>query len=145
MRAATYRTLIGLMAATGIRTGEVVGLDIASLDQQARTLTVSGKYGKTRKLPLHQTAADALVQYLDLREELLPAADCPALLISTRGNRLRGGVVQQTFRQLGVETGLRTRSGACRPRLHDYADLRVMPTSARSPLWRKESRLMRSA
>ena len=119
MRAATYRTLIGLMAATGIRTGEVVGLDIASLDQQARTLTVSGKYGKTRKLPLHQTAADALVQYLDLREELLPAADCPALLISTRGNRLRGGVVQQTFRQLGVETGLRTRSGACRPRLHD--------------------------
>ena len=74
MRAATYRTLIGLMAATGIRNGEVVGLDIASLDQQARTLTVSGKYGKTRKLPLHQTAADALVQYLDLREELLPAA-----------------------------------------------------------------------
>ena len=119
MRAATYRTLIALMAATGIRTGEAVGLDIASLDQQAGTLTVSGKYGKTRKLPLHQTTADALVQYLDLRKELLPAADCPALLISTRGNRLRGGVVQQTFRQLGAETGLRTRSGACRPRLHD--------------------------
>jgi hypothetical protein len=30
-------------------------------------------------------------------------------------------------------------------RWHDYADLRVMPTSARSPLWRKESRLMGSA
>ena len=30
-------------------------------------------------------------------------------------------------------------------RMHDYADLRVMPTSARSSLWRKESRLMRSA
>ena len=119
IRAATYRTLIALMAATGIRTGEAIGLDIASLDQRAGTLTVTGKYGKTRKLPLHQTTAEALAQYLDQREDLLPAADCPALLISTRGARLRAGVVQQTFRQLGVETGLRTRSDACRPRLHD--------------------------
>jgi len=119
IRAATYRTLIALMAATGIRTGETIGLNIASLDQQAGTLTVTGKYGKTRKLPLHQTTAEALAQYLNQRDELLPAANCPALLISTRGTRLCASVVQQTFRQLGVETGLRTRSNACRPRLHD--------------------------
>ena len=119
MRAATYRTLIGLMAATGIRTGEAVGLDIASLDYRSRTLTVTGKYGKTRKLPLHQTVAEALTQYLDQREELLPAAECPALLISTRGNRLHINTVEHTFRQLGVETGLRAVSTACRPRLHD--------------------------
>ena len=119
IRAATYRTLIALMAATGLRTGETIGLNIASLDQQAGTLTVTGKYGKTRKLPLHQTTAEALAQYLDQRDELLPAANCPALLISTRGTRLRASVVQQTFRRLGVETGLRTRSNACRPRLHD--------------------------
>jgi site-specific recombinase XerD len=119
MRAATYRTLIALMAATGIRTGGAIGLNIASLDQQAETLTVTGKYGKTRKLALHQTVAEALARYLDRREELLPAADCPALLISTRGTRLRASVVQQTFRQLGVDTGLRARSSACRPRLHD--------------------------
>lgn len=119
IRAATYRTLIALMAATGLRTGETIGLNIASLDQQAGTLTVTGKYGKTRKLPLRQSTAEALAQYLDQRDELLPAANCPALLISTRGTRLRASVVQQTFRQLGVETGLRTRSNACRPRLHD--------------------------
>jgi site-specific recombinase XerC len=115
------------MATTGIRTGETVGLDIADLDPQASTLTVTGKYGKTRKLPLHQTTAAALTRYLDLRNEVLPAAACPALLISTRGNRLCPSVVQQTFRQLSAETGLRARSGACRPRLHDYADLRVVP------------------
>jgi len=119
MRAATYRTLIALMAATGIRTGEAIGLNVASFDQQASTLTVTGKYGKTRKLPLHQSAVEALAQYLDQRAQLLPAAHCPALLISTRGTRLSSSVVHPTFRQLGVETGLRTRSGACRPRLHD--------------------------
>ena len=119
IRAATYHTLIALMAATGIRTGEAVGLDIADLNRQAGTLTVTGKYGKTRKLPLHPTAAAALAQYLDLRNEVLPAAACPALLISTRGNRLCPSVVQQTFRQLSAETGLRAVSTACRPRLHD--------------------------
>lgn len=119
MRAATYRTLIALMATTGIRTGEAVGLDIGSLDRQAGTLTVTGKYAKTRKLPLHQTAVDALTRYLDLRNELLPATDCPALLISTRGNRLHPSVVQHTFRQLATEAGLRRASTACRPRLHD--------------------------
>lgn len=119
IRAATYHTLIALMAATGIRTGEAVGLEIASLDRQAGTLTVTGKYGKTRKLPLHRTTAEALTRYLVLRNELLPAADCPALLISTRGNRLHPSLVQQTFRHLATEAGLRRVSTACRPRLHD--------------------------
>jgi integrase/recombinase XerD len=119
IRAATYHTLIALMAATGIRTGETVGLDIASLDRHVGTLTVTGKYGKTRKLPLHPTVADALARYLDLRNELLPAATCSALLISTRGNRLHPSAVQQTFRQLRADAGLTTASTACRPRLHD--------------------------
>ena len=42
IRAATYHTLIALMATTGIRTGEAVGVDIAVLVQQVGTLTVTG-------------------------------------------------------------------------------------------------------
>lgn len=119
IRAATHHSLIALMATTGIRTGEAIGLDIDSLDPQASTLTVTGKYGKTRKLPLHPSTVDALTQYLQVRSRVLPAAVCPALLISTRGNRLCPSSVHSTFRQLTVEAGLPTRSGACRPRPHD--------------------------
>jgi integrase/recombinase XerD len=119
IRAATHHTLIALMATTGIRTGEAIGLDIGSLDPRASTLTVTGKYGKTRKLPLHQSTVAALTQYLQLRSQVLPAAACPALLISTRGNRLCPSIVHQTFRQLTVEAGLPVRSDACRPRPHD--------------------------
>lgn len=119
VRAATFRTLIGLMAATGIRTGEAVGLDIASLDQQGNTLTVTGKYDKIRMLPLHPTVADALTGYLQHRDRLLPAAACPALLISSRGTRLRTSNVQQTFRGLVHQAGLRPASSSCRPRPHD--------------------------
>ncbi len=108
------------MAATGIRTGEMVGLDIVDLDQQAGTLTVTGKYARTRRLSLHPSVAEALVQYLDLRNRLLPASACPGLLISTRGARLHPSTVQQTFRGLVEEIGLRAVSPACRPRLHDF-------------------------
>lgn len=45
IRAATITTLIALMAATGIRTGEAIALDVVSLDQSTGTLRVIGKYG----------------------------------------------------------------------------------------------------
>jgi integrase len=119
IRAATFHTLIALMASTGLRTGEVLGLDITNLDQCAATLTVTGKYGKIRMLPLHPTVLHGLTRYLHQRERLLPAPNCPALLISTRGHRLLPSTVHYTFRGVVRQAGLGAVSSACRPRLHD--------------------------
>lgn len=119
LRAATYRTLIGLMAATGIRTGEALGLDIASFDPQDHTLTVTGKYGKIRRLPLHPTVGAALNSYLEQRQSFAPAADEAALFVSTNGTRLHRSGVHPTFRQLTVTAGIKPASSSCRPRLHD--------------------------
>ena len=119
LRAATYRTLIGLMAATGIRTGEAVGLDVAGFDPHGHTLTVRGKYDKLRILPLHPRVTAALSGYLQDRARLQPAAACPALLISTKGTRLRPATAQETFRGLAGQVGLRPGSPSSRPRLHD--------------------------
>ena len=107
------------MAATGIRTGEALGLDLTDLDVQAATLKVTGKYGKIRLLPLHPTVLDGLTAYLGERERLLPAANCPALLITSRGTRLTSQVVHPVFRALADSVGLTASSTACRPRLHD--------------------------
>ena len=82
-------------------------------------MTVTGKYGKTRELPLHPTVADALTTYLQERAEHASAAGCPALLVSTRGTRLLPQVVHQTFRALTDSAGLIPASAVCRPRLHD--------------------------
>lgn len=119
IRSATFHTLIALMAATGLRTGEAIGLDIANLDQQAGTLRVTGKYGKIRMLPLHPTVLHGLTRYLEQRDQLLPAPNCPALLISTKGCRLPPGTVHYTFRHLVRQAGLGPVSSACRARLHD--------------------------
>jgi hypothetical protein len=62
-----------------------------------------------------------------------------SFFVSLTGRRLIYVSVFDVFDDLRARTGLVATSTAT-PRIHDYADLRVMPTSARSPLWRKESR-----
>lgn len=119
LRAETYRTLIGLMAATGIRTGEALGLNVADYDAQENTLTVTGKYGKIRRLPLHTSTGEALTGYLEVRRGFPLAQADPALLISTRRTRLHPSGVHPTFRRLAIMAGLGPASSSCRPRLHD--------------------------
>jgi integrase len=119
IKAATFHTLVALMAATGIRTGEAVGLDVTDLDERAATLTVTGKYGKIRELPLHPTVQKGLTDYLRERARLLPTTSCPALLVSSRGSRLYPQIVHPTFRAMANRAGLAQASSASRPRLHD--------------------------
>ena len=119
IRAVTFHTLIALMAATGIRTGEALGLDVTDFDQRACTLTVTGKYGKTRRLPLHPSIRDGLIDYLLQRQRLQPAPSGPALLVTSRGTRLKPQSVHPVFRSLTDRAGITDASSACRPRLHD--------------------------
>ena len=64
-RRATYRTLIGLLAVTGMRVGEAIGLDRDDFDVADGLLTIrSGKFGKSRELPLHPSTVTALGDYL---------------------------------------------------------------------------------
>ena len=119
IRAVTFHTLIALMAATGIRTGEALGLDVTDFDQRACTLTVTGKYGKTRRLPLHPSIRDGLIDYLLQGQRLQPAPSGPALLVTSRGTRLKPQSVHPVFRSLTDRTGITDASSACRPRLHD--------------------------
>ena len=118
IRAVTFHTLIALMAATG-RTGEALGLDVTDFDQRACTLTVTGKYGKTRRLPLHPSIRDGLIDYLLQRQRLQPAPSGPALLVTSRGTRLKPQSVHPVFRSLTDRAGITDASSACRPRLHD--------------------------
>lgn len=121
LRATTYQTLIGLLAVTGMRVGEAIGLDRDDLDTtHDGVLTIrTGKFGKARLLPLHPSTVAALRGYLRSRDRLLPRPTAPALLISTAGTRLRYNDVWRTFHRLVTQTGLASRSASCQPRIHD--------------------------
>jgi integrase len=121
LRAATYQTLIGLLAVTGLRIGEALRLDRGDIDWDHGLLLVRDtKFGKSRMIPLHETTVQALHDYLHLRDRLHPAPrGRPAVFISTTGSRLLYDSVHRTFRRLVRNAGLTARSASCRPRLHD--------------------------
>jgi len=120
-RVATYRTLIGLLVVSGMRVGEVIGLNRGDFDSVNGLLIVrNGKFGKSRELPLHPSAVEAVRCYLQRRDRPPFAASTPALLVSTAGTRLLLGKVESTFHELVFRAGLKPRSASCRPRLHDH-------------------------
>jgi integrase len=120
LRVATYQTLIGLLAVTGMRVGEAIGLDRCDFDARHGVLVVRhAKFNKTRELPLHRTTVTALHRYLDRRYRQQCAARTPALFISTAGTRLLYCNVQWTFQRLARQAGLAPRTARCRPRIHD--------------------------
>lgn len=119
-RAVTYQTLVSLLWASGVRIGEALSFDRGDFDAGQGMLTIrAAKFGKTRLIPLHPTAAAALARYPALRDEhhLRPAS--PALFLSGAGTRLRHGNVSLTFAKLTAQAGLTRRSASCRPRIHD--------------------------
>lgn len=120
LRQATFRTLIGLLAVTGMRIGEAIRLDSDDIDFTSGLLLVRrSKFGKSRELVLHQTTLRALAEYLRRRDRLHPAPRTPAVFISTAGTRLMYCNVQSTFQRLLRQVGLTARSTSCRPRIHD--------------------------
>jgi integrase/recombinase XerD len=120
LRSQTYATLIGLLAVTGMRIGEAIGLDRLDVDCAHAVIVVrASKFGKSRELPLHKTTAMALAAHLRLRNKLCPHPRTPAFFVSQRGTRLIYQNVHFTFLRLARAAALRPRSVRCRPRIHD--------------------------
>jgi integrase/recombinase XerD len=120
LRAATYETLIGLLKVTGARVGELIGLDREDIHWGEGVLVIRySKFNKSRELPLHASALNALRAYAEVRDELCPSSKAPSFLVSASGKRLVYVTVQYTFAGLARCAGLEARSEKCRPRLHD--------------------------
>jgi integrase len=87
-RVATFRTLIALLAVTGMRVGEAIGLDRDDFDPVIGLLTIrNAKFGKSRELPLHPSTVAALVDYLRRDDRPTNSSNTPALLVTTVGTR----------------------------------------------------------
>jgi integrase len=120
LRRATFATLIGLLAVTGVRVGEAIALDRGDVDLAAGRLTVRyGKFGKARELALHPSTVEALRRYQRLRRRLAPVTGTAAFFVSQAGTRLIYCNVHHAFRRAVRLAGLTPRSASCRPRIHD--------------------------
>jgi integrase/recombinase XerD len=119
LRAATYQTLIGLLASSGLRIGEAIKLDRSDVDWAQGVLLIrESKFGKSRLVPLHPSSMQALEGYARLRDHLQPRPAEPAFFVSLNRKRLLYAVVQLTFRQLIDSAGIGA-TAPSPPRLHD--------------------------
>lgn len=121
LHAATYETLIGLLAVTGLRVGEAIALDRGDVDLTRGVLTIrAGKFGKARMVPVHPSTMAALQAYAARRDELCSHGRVPSFFVSTAGTRLGYSRVREVFARLARQAGLDAPSPRCRPRLHDF-------------------------
>ena len=107
LKAVTYETLIGLLACTGMRVGEAIRLNRADVDLDCGVITVlHSKFGKSRRLPLHKTTAQALATYDRRRDELCRHPKDDSFFVSLRGTRLNHSVVDAVFKVLIQNAGM---------------------------------------
>jgi integrase len=117
LRAATYRTLLGLLAATGMRLGEAFALTRRDVDLVEGLVTVRhAKFDRMRLVPLHASVTAALRSYVTERDRLCPTASCDRFFVSVTGRPLRRGEADCLFRDITTLIGLRT--DAVHPRIH---------------------------
>jgi integrase/recombinase XerD len=120
LRVAAWQMLIGLLAVTGMRPGEACRLRRRDIDLDDGTLLVAdSKFGKSRQVFLHPTAAAALRTYQQARDQMFPTPAADTFLVNSRGRPLKESNLQQTFGVLKRAAGIQAPPGRRGPRLHD--------------------------
>jgi integrase len=119
LHAATTQTLIGLMAVTGIRIGEAIGLGRDDVDRRGQLIRVlDAKFAKSREVAVHETTIAALDSYAELRDRVCPRPRCDAFFLTRNGTGLLYQCVRRVFTRLVAACGLEDRSRGGRPRPH---------------------------
>lgn len=124
LRGATYETLFGLLASTGLRISEALHLLDSDVDLKTGMLAIrQTKFAKSRYVPLHSSTVEALKQYRSRRNLHIDVTEDTPFFISTRGRllgqRLDSRQVRRVFIQLRDQLGWLNRGAHHGPRIHD--------------------------
>ena len=124
LRGATYETLFGLIASTGLRVSEALHLLDADVDLKQAMLTIRRtKFAKSRQVPLHPSAVQALLRYRRSRNRYVEVTDETPFFVATRGKRLGHSLslrqVDRVFSGLREQLGWVNRGAHIGPRIHD--------------------------
>lgn len=100
------RAVVELLYATGVRVGELVGLDADDIDHDRRTLRVIGKGNKERTVPFGLPASLALDDWLRRgRPNVAVEGSGPALFLGARGKRIDQRQVRSVVAKLFADLG----------------------------------------
>jgi len=80
--------VIELLYGSGLRVSELCSLDIDSINVKQLAVSVMGKGGKERRVPVGEPSLVALKQWVALRTEVVANSSTVALFVNSRGTRL---------------------------------------------------------
>jgi integrase/recombinase XerD len=121
-KALTWRTLIGLLAATGMRPGEACRLTLSDIDLTNGVIeVVQTKFGKSRLVFIHPSTATVVAQYLQVRQGWVGTAAraCPTVFVNCRRGPINPDTLGVTFKRIVAAADLTTEPGRRPVRLHD--------------------------
>lgn len=98
------QAIFELFYSSGLRVGELISLDVGSLDLAQQLVRVLGKGNKERLVPIGKVAIRAIQEYLESR--CRPAAEAP-LFLNARNGRLTARSVQRLMKKYLLLSGLR--------------------------------------
>lgn len=102
------RVILELLYGCGIRNSELVGIDLDHIRWSDEVILVRGKGKKERYVPMGDSAAEAIREFLPRRDGVLIRSKktSTALLINHRGSRLRTRSVGRIVKALAISKGL---------------------------------------
>ncbi|WP_286789891.1 tyrosine-type recombinase/integrase [Thioclava sp. UBA3469] len=116
LRRQLYVMLFGLIAATGLRVCEALGLRLDDIQPGGVLHIRETKFRKSRLVPLHATVVEALDRYLALRRQ--HAFESPWLFTSIQHREMCPTTVNYTFRCVLRRAGIAPERKR-QPRIHD--------------------------
>jgi integrase/recombinase XerD len=118
LRAATQTALLGLLAATGMRSGEAMALTRTDVDLVEGVITVRhAKFDRMRLVPLHDSATAKLRDYATTRDRLCRTPSVDRFFLSVTGRALHRRETDMVFRDITASIGMR--SDTVHLRVHD--------------------------
>jgi integrase len=103
----TLFTMIGVLASTGLRSGEIRRLDSTDVDLKQGILRIRGsKFRKSRLVPVHPTTLKALRSYATARDRAYPRSTSSAFFLSLRGGRWSSSGFGVAFRHACAKVNL---------------------------------------
>lgn len=120
LRPATYATIFGLIAATGLRRSEALQLRYGDINLDSAVLTIRNtKFRKSRHVPMHATVVAALRRYLEVRARHGALSKGSPLFLSSEGGFITERRINKIFQKLRTKLGWAPRGGLREVRIHD--------------------------
>ncbi|MCK0505433.1 tyrosine-type recombinase/integrase [Aromatoleum anaerobium] len=132
LRPATCRCIFGLLAASGLRISEALGLTRADVDLEAGILRIrEAKFHRQRLVPLHLTVTEYLDAYALQRDRLVPRPACDRFFLRDDGHCANRRDILYALQALCQQLGWQPRGDYPHHRLHDMRHTFIVRSTLR--------------